>query len=167
MKLLLMLEELINLVKEHAGTAVISNPAIPDQHNETVVAEAGSSILNGLKNMVSGGQAQEVLNLFNHQGGDISTNPAAQNISGDFIKNIMSKCGLDQATASNVAGNLIPNVLQQLVQKTSTPGGSGGFDLQGMLGQLTGGQGVQGLIGSLEHEGAGGIMDKIKGMFSV
>ena len=161
-----MLEELINLVKEHAGTAVISNPAIPDQHNDTVVAEAGSSILDGLKNMVNGGQAQEVLNLFNHPGGDISANPAVQNISGSFIQNIMNKCGLDQATASNVAGNLIPNVLQHLVQQTNTPGANSSFNLQGMLGQLTGGQGLQGIIGSLEQGGAGGMMDKVKGMFT-
>ncbi len=78
----------------------------------------------------------------------------------------MSKCGLDQATASNVAGSLIPNVLQHLVQKTNTQGSGGSFDLQGMLGQLSGGQGLQGVIGNLEHEGAGGLMDKIKGMFT-
>ena len=29
-----MLEELINVVREHPDAAVISNPAISDQHNE-------------------------------------------------------------------------------------------------------------------------------------
>ncbi|MDR3716237.1 MAG: hypothetical protein P4L51_25825 [Puia sp.] len=81
MKLPLMLEELINLEKKHAGTAVFSNPAIPDQHNDTVIAKAGNSITDGLKNRVSRPRARQVLNLFSH-GADISANPAIQNISG-------------------------------------------------------------------------------------
>jgi hypothetical protein len=45
-----MLDELINLVKQQAGDAIVNNPAIPNDKNDLAVQEAGSSILGGLQN---------------------------------------------------------------------------------------------------------------------
>lgn len=159
-----MLEELINLVKEHAGEVINNNPAVPDQHNEAVAAEAGNSILGGLKNMISGGQAGDVLNLFSHPE-QVSSNPAVQNISGTFVQNIVSKFGIDPAAASGIASGLIPGVLQHLVQKTNDTTDSG-FSLENVLGHLTDGQGVQGLLGQLgQGGGVGGVVNSLKGLF--
>jgi hypothetical protein len=150
-----MLENLINLIKEQAGSAVINNPAVPNEQNNAVISEAGNSIVGTLKNMVSQGNIQEVMNLF-HNSGNVSSNPATQNITGNFIQSLMDKFGLDQNAANGVAGNLIPNVLQNLVHKTNDPNDSS-FDLQGIISHLTSGQ--------TTGEG-GGVLDKIKGLFS-
>jgi hypothetical protein len=148
-----MLENLINLIEQHAGTAVINNPAVPNEQNNAVISEAGNSIVGTLKNMVSQGNMQDVMNLF-HNPGNVSSNPATQNITGNFVQSLMDKFGLNQGAASGVASNLIPNVLQSLVHKTNDPNDSS-FNLQGIISQLTSGQGAAG----------GGILDKIKGMF--
>ncbi|HMC84326.1 MAG TPA: hypothetical protein VKI61_02330, partial [Chitinophagaceae bacterium] len=81
-----MLDNLLDLIKQHAGAAIIDNPAIANQHNDAAIAEAGSSIMDGLKKMIASGNTQDVVNLFNHQGGDIANTPAVQQISGGFIE---------------------------------------------------------------------------------
>jgi len=48
-----MLENLIDLVKQNAGSAIINNPAIPNEQNDAAINAAGSSIMDGLKNMIS------------------------------------------------------------------------------------------------------------------
>ncbi len=168
-----MLENLLDLIKQNAGNAIVDNPAIPNQHNDAAISEAGNSIVDGLKKMISSGNTQDVVNLFNHQGGDIANNPAAQQISGGFIQNLMDKFGLDKGAASGIAGNLIPQVLQKLVHKTNDPNDQS-FDIQGILGHLTNGQqggsgfDLQGLIGQFTgggNTGGAGIMDKVKGLF--
>jgi hypothetical protein len=173
-----MFEQLMDLIKQNAGEAVINNPAVPNEHNDAVVSEAGNSIIGGLKNMISQGNVQDVVNLFQHQGGNIAATPAGQQLSGGFIQNLMDKFGLSQGAASGVASNLIPQVLQKLVHKTNDPSDSsfniqdivshlggggaagGGFDLQGLIGKFTQGGNTGG------NAGGEGILDTIKGVFN-
>jgi hypothetical protein len=169
-----MLENLLDLIKQNAGNAIINNPAIPNEQNDAAVSEAGSSIVDGLKNMIAQGKTQDVVNLFNHQGGDIASTPAARQLSGGFIQNLMDKFGLDHGAASGVAANLIPQVLQKLVHKTNDPNDNS-FDIKGILSHLTGGQAsggfdLQNLIGQFTkggnaNAGGAGILDNIKGLF--
>ena len=159
-----MLENLIDLVKQHAGDAIINNPAIPDSQNNAAVTEAGNSIVNGLKEMISQGKAQDVLSLLQGHGGNIASNPAVQNISGGFVQSLINKFGLGQNQANGIASSLIPNVIQSLVHKTNDPNDSS-FNLEAIVSHLTGGQGnLQTLLGNLT-QGSGGIMDKVKGLF--
>jgi hypothetical protein len=65
-----------------------------------------------------------------------------------------------------VASNLIPTVLQNLVSKTNDTTDSS-FSLENIAGQLTGGQGLQGLLGSFGQGGGAGVMDKLKGAFLI
>ena len=161
-----MLENLLDLIKQHAGIAIINNPAIPNSQNDAAMSEAGNSIVNGLKDMISQGKIQDVLSLLQGQGGNATSNPAVQNISGGFVQTLMNKFGLGQTEANGVAGNLIPNVIQSLVHKTNDPNDSS-FNIEGILSHLAGGQqgGLQGLLGNLTQGGGAGIMDKIKGLF--
>lgn len=166
-----MFENLLDLIKQNAGSAIINNPAIPNEHNDAAIETAGTSIMDGLKKMISQGNSQDVVDLFNHQGGNIAATPAAQQLSGGFIQNLMDKFGIDHNAASGVAGNLIPQVLQNLVRKTNDPNDSS-FDIQSILGHLTGGQGgggldIQSLISKFTNSGGsgGGVMDTIKGLF--
>ena len=145
-----MLENLTDLVKQYAGDAIINNPAIPNEKNDDAVATASGSILEGLKNAVSGGDLGALTSMFNG-GSDAAANSAvSQNIQSGFVQNLMHKFGLDQGKAASIAGALIPIVMEKLVHKTNDPNDSS-FDLGGIIGSLTSG---------------GGIMDKLKGMFS-
>ena len=161
-----MLENLIQLIRQQAGDAVINNPAIPNEHNEDVIEEAGNSITGSLQNMLSQANLQAVLHLFPNRSGAVTSNPALQNISGNFIQNLMDKFGISQSAASGVASNLIPSVLQKLVHKTNDPADNS-FDLQGILSHLGAGQGIQGILGSLTESGsAAGIMEKVKSLLT-
>jgi hypothetical protein len=177
-----MLENLLDLIKQNAGSAIIDNPAIPNEHNDAAVAEAGNSIMDGLKNMLANGKAQDVISLFNHQGGDIANTPAVQQISGGFIQNLMAKFGLGEGAASGIAANLIPMVLQKLVHQTNDPNNSN-FNIQSIIASLAGGGGQQqqtagaagldvqdilsqftGSGGKANAGGGGGILDTLKGL---
>lgn len=153
-----MLENLINLVKEHAGSSIINNPAIPNQQNNEAISTASNSIVGGLQNLLGGGGIKDVLKLFGGQSGNINNDhPVVQNISGNVVQDLMKKFNLDQGAASNIAGGLVPNVLQNLVNKTNDPNDNS-FDIQGIFNSLsggkTGGMNIQGLLGKVT---AGGL----------
>jgi Bacterial protein of unknown function (DUF937) len=164
-----MLDSLLDLVKQNAGSAIINNPAIPNERNDEAVSEAGNSIVGGLQQMISGGNIQDVIGLFTHQGGNMADHPAAQQLTGGFVSTLMNKFGLDQSAATSAAASLIPTVLQKLVSKTNDPNDSS-FDIQSIVGQLSGGSAGGLDIGNLvsqftQGKEGGNIMDSLKGMF--
>lgn len=188
-----MLDNLINLVKGQADDAIVNNPAIPNERNEEVIAQTGNSIAGGLQNILQSGGLKDVLNLFGGQESPGAGNPVVQNVSGNVIQDLMSKFGLDQQAASNVAGKLVPSVLQQLVSKTNDPADNG-FSIQGIFDQLSGGRSqgfdIQGLLGKVTRGGGldrdgdgdtdlqdvmaifsgggqgGSVLDTVKGLFN-
>jgi hypothetical protein len=165
-----MLDNLLNLIREHAGNAIVNNPAIPNEQNEAAISAAGSSIMDGFKNLIAQGKTEDLVNLFKQQGGgNLAGQPAVQEITGGFVQNLMNKFGLDHTAASQTANSLIPEVLQKLVHKTNDPGDSS-FDIKGILSQVSSGQGggldLQGLISKFSSGSGGGILDSIKGLFS-
>jgi hypothetical protein len=161
-----MLENLQNLIREHAGEAIINNPAIPNERNEEAVADASSSIISGLKTAVANGNTNEVHSLFNNGPAAASTSPVTKNIQAGFAQNLMQKFGLDSGKAGAIAASLIPMVLQKFVQKTNDPNDKS-FDLSNVLGSLTGGGGLGSIMNGLggSDKDGGGIMGKIGGMF--
>ena len=168
-----MFENLLDLVKQNAGDAIINNPAIPNEHNDEAVSMASNSIVDGLKGALAGGGINDVLHMFSHSD-NAAASPVSQNIQGNFIQSLMSRFGIDQSQAGNIASSLIPMVLQKFVHKTNDPndssfdiqsivsnltGGTSGFDVQGLLNQFTGGG------GNATSGGGGGLMDTVKGFF--
>ena len=113
-----MLDNLLQLVKQYAGPAIITNPAIPNERNDEAIETASSSIFDGLKNAASNGNITDIISLFNG-GANVANSGVAQNIQSGFIGNLMQKFGIDANAASGIASNLIPTVLQQLVRKTN------------------------------------------------
>ena len=161
-----MLENLQNLVREYAGDAIFNNPAIPNDKNEEVVADASGSIVNGLKSAVAGGNIDEIHNLFKNGSEAAASSQVAQNIQGGFAQNLMQKFGLDPQKAGGIAASLIPMVLQKFVHKTNDPNDKS-FDLSGILSSLTGGAGLGSMLNNLggNEQNGGGLMGKISGMF--
>lgn len=168
-----MLDNLLNLVKSHAGNAIINNPAIPNEHNDAAVEVASSSIFDTLKNAATGGNIGDVMSMFSGGAGNAASSPLAGIMQNSMVQNLMQKFGIDQGAASNVASGLLPNVLQNLVHKTNDPNDSS-FDLQGILSKVTGGAGgldIGSLVsnftggGNQQQNSGGGIMDSLKGLF--
>ena len=186
-----MLEQLTDLIKNHAGNSIINNDDIPNEKNNEAIGLASNSVVSGIQQAISSGNLKGVLSLFSGKD-DVSQNPVSQNIESGFIDKLKSQFGLDQTQASGAASGLIPDVLKNLVQKTNDPGNSQ-FDLQNILNQVTGGKAsgfnMQSLLdkyksGAFDKDGdgdtdlqdvmsllkgsgteGGGIMDSIKGFF--
>lgn len=155
-----MFDQLMNLVKQYSGDAVINNPDVPNEQNEAVISTASSSIMDTLKGMLSGGGAASVLNLFNqNKQEDISNHPVTQNVSSNLISTLMNKFGLDNNKAGGIAGALIPMVMNQLVHKTNDSNDSS-FDLQGIFNSLSGNKTGGMDIGSLVSKFGGSGLDK-------
>jgi hypothetical protein len=187
-----MLDQLMNLVKQHAGDAIINNPAIPNERNDEAIQETSSSIAGGLQNMLKGGNISDLMSMFSGKH-DAGNSPVTNIVTGGVIENLMNKFNLDKGAASNIAGNLVPDVMKKLVNKTNDPNDSS-FDIQGIFNNLSGGStsgfNIQGMLNKFKGAGidkdgdgdvdlqdltklvsgggtnSGGIVDKIKGMFN-
>lgn len=143
-----MLENLFNLVKENAGSAIINNPAIPNEKNDAAISEATTGIMDHLKSAMSGGGLSSITEMFS--GGDVKNNPMITSMSSGVAQKLMSKFGISSEQASGVVSNLVPNVMSSLVKKTNDPNDKS-FDLQGIIGSLSGGEGLSGVLGGLKN----------------
>lgn len=180
-----MLDQLINLVKKHAGEAIVNNPAIPNEKNEEAVQDTTGSIMNNLQNLFASGNLRDLLKMFGGQGDGANT--VKQQVSGGVVQDLVNKLGMESSEATRVADKIVPNVLDEMVQKTNDPNDRS-FDIQDIFNNLSGGRtagfNMQGLLdklkgGKLDLDGdgdtdlqdlmslvkGGNIIDRVKGLF--
>jgi hypothetical protein len=165
-----MLEQLFNLVKDESQNEIINNPAIPNEMNNHAVGLATESVFSGLQNALANGGLQDVLSIFNGNSNNSNSNPIVGGIANSLVKSLMNKFGIDSPMAQNIADSLIPTILGKLVSRTNDPSDNG-FDINGIIGALTGGssQGgspvqLQGLQGAPQGENGidfGGILKSL------
>lgn len=134
-----MLDNLIQLVKENAGDAIVKNPAIPNEHNDTAIATASESIMNTLKSQVGGGSMDGLMNLFKGGAADTS-NPIMSAVQNNVAGDLAKKLGIDSAAAGGIASSLIPTVMSKFVSKTNDPNDKS-FDLGDIVKNLGGNAG--------------------------
>jgi uncharacterized protein YidB (DUF937 family) len=144
-----MFEQLLQLVKENAGEAIVKNPVIPDERNEEAIETSAGSIMNSLKSQAGGG-LDSILDIFKGSG-QVSSSPVIQNLTSGVAGDLMKKFGIDQAAAGNIVQQIVPVVMDKLKSKTNDPNDSS-IDLEGIIGSLTG-------------KGGGDVLDKIRGIF--
>lgn len=145
-----MFEQLTDLVKQFGGDAVVNNAAVPNEHNEAVMNEASSSILDGLKGMVANGNISDLAGLFQGNNASDASNPVVKQLTDKLSGSLGEKFGLDSDAASGVAGSLIPKVLGSLINKAKDPNDSS-FQISDVIGAISGG----------DSQASGGIMDAI------
>ena len=133
-----MFDQLLNLVKEHAGDAIIKNPAIPNEKNDEAISFATDGIMNGLKSQLAGGNVTDMLQMLGGKS-SVANNGITNAISEQVAGGLMQKFGLNNSAASGIVASLIPMVLSKLVNKTNDPNDSS-FDLNGVFSHLSGGK---------------------------
>jgi hypothetical protein len=163
LKISIMLDQIMDLVKQHAGDAIINNNAIPNEHNDTAIATTGNSIMESLQQAIgSGGSFAGIQDLL--MGGGLQQNVATS---------LQNQLGIDSGAASGVAGSIVPNVLSGLMEKVS----SSGIDINSILGNLSGGGNLSDMLGNITSQldankdgktdlgDLGGLADGLKGLF--
>lgn len=169
-----MLQDLLNLVKEHATESVVNNPAIPNSQNNAVISDATHSIADGLQKELSGGGLQNILSMFGGGGNSNSlmSNPIVGSIISNFTNKLTGNYGVQSSQASGIAASLIPGVISSLISKTQDPNNSN-FTMDGLLHSLTGGASTQtaqqqgggfsfqNLIGQIAGGNGGGLQNII------
>jgi hypothetical protein len=179
-----MIENLLNLVKEHAQEAILKNDAVPNQFNDAAINEASSLIQSNLTSSLSQGNLQDVLSIFGNSN-NLGSNPLVGNIVGQLAGNLGSKFGVQPQQAQSIANSLIPMVMGQLANKTNNPNDSSfnindlmqtfsggktqGVDFGNVLSQMQEGKGVDfaGLAGQFlgSNQQAGGLGGLLGGIF--
>jgi hypothetical protein len=138
-----MLEQLFNLIQSESHQEIANNPAIPNEHNNQAVGLATESIFNGLQGALANGGLKDVLGMFSGSSAPTSGNPIVSGIVNSMVGSMMHKFGIDSPMATSIATSLIPKVLGSVIGKTNDPSNKG-FDMNGIIGALTGGNSQQG-----------------------
>ena len=142
-----MFDQLSELVKQFGNDAVVNNPAVPNEQNDAVMNEAGSSILSGLKDMVANGNINDLSGLLSGNSAVNSSNPVVKQLTEKVTGSLGEKFGLSSDAAGSVAGGLIPQILGGLINKAKDPN-QPGFNMTDLVSAISGGQG-------------GGLMDAV------
>jgi hypothetical protein len=161
-----MIDQLMKLVQQNAGEAIVKNNAIPNQFNGAAIESVAQQILGGLQSNASQGNVQQVASLFNGSNvGALASNPMVSQIISRVAGEFAGKFGVSPQAAQSIAAGLIPQVMNQFVNKTNDPNDKD-FDLQDMLRGFTGNSGLN--VGDLLGQGSGGgglgnVLGKILG----
>lgn len=145
-----MLDNLIQLVKEHAGDAIINNPVIPNERNDEAIQTTSDGILDGLRQQAGSGGLDQITSLF--AGGNVTSNSAFNGIAENVSQQLMGKFGLDKGAAGNIVSSLLPVVMDKFVSKTNDPNDAS-FDLGDIMKN----------IGASDGGGIGGMLNNLFG----
>jgi|GEM_PF-3703324 len=127
-----MYENLLKLVQEHAGYAILKNPAIPDSDRESAMKEIATGIAASLKQILAGGNLAAFFLSKN-----ISAGPEVNQVMQHVAGRLMQKIGLSSAQANAASSAVVPKVLASLVGRTNDPTDNS-FTMEGILNSLTG-----------------------------
>jgi uncharacterized protein YidB (DUF937 family) len=146
-----MFDNLLNLVKEHAGDAIVNNPAIPNEKNDEAIQSTTSTIVDTLKAKLASGNLNSIMDMFKGGGSAVNASSIGSEVHANVVTDLMKKFGIDNAQASGIASKIIPTVMEKFVNKTNDPNDKS-FDVSSILSSLGG--------------NAGGIGGMLKGLFN-
>src|SRR5262245_48700738 len=109
-----MIDQLIKLVQQNAGDAIVKNNALPNQFNNAAIEEVAQQIFNGMQSQVSSGNMQQVTSMFTGGNmGSLVNNPMVAQMISNIAGSFASKFGISQQAAQTIAMGLIPQVMNQ------------------------------------------------------
>lgn len=147
-----MFEQLTQLVQQYGNDAVVKNDAIPNEHNQAVMEEAGGSILSGLKDIASSGNFGDLAGMLTGKTPIDMNNPVVASLSEKVTVNLGSKFGLSTEAAGGVAKGLTSQVLSGLVNKANNTNDSS-FQISDLVNAISGGSGNSGLLDAVSKYG--------------
>ena len=167
-----MLENLNQLVKENVQDAIVNNSEVPNEQNEAAISAASGSIVDAIKQQLSSGNINNLLEAF--KGGNAEGSAVAQQAASGFTDKLAAM-GINLESAKNIAASVIPSIVGKFVNKTNDPNDSS-FNIQDVIAKVSGPDGKFDLSDvtrmfteKTDVNGDGkddGMMDKLKGLFN-
>lgn len=154
-----MLEQLTQLVQQYGNEAVVNNNAIPNEQNQAVMKETAGCILTGLKDMVTGGNFEDIAGILSGKSSIDMNNPLIKELAGKVTGNLGEKFGLSSEAARGVADGLTSQVLIGLINKAKDPNDSS-FEISDLVNAISGGSGNSGLMDAVTKYGGQFGLDK-------
>lgn len=153
-----MIDQLFNLIKEHAGNAIVNNPEVPNEMNEQAMEVAHNSLVDGLRGFSSEdlAQLQQSVNQDN-----IDPNSTQMGfLSNNMVEGLTQKLGLNSGIAKTIVVALLPILLKKIFSgsKSEANTQNAGFNMNDILGSILGGGAAQ------TSAGGGGLMDKLSNL---
>jgi uncharacterized protein YidB (DUF937 family) len=129
-----MIDQIIKTIQDTAKEAVQSHSGISAEQSEGVANVAAGSIVDSIKGLISNGQIGDIMQMVNNP----ANSQASQLLQNDFVKNIVSKLGIDTGIAGSLASSIIPMILSKLSLDKLMSGGAqgGGFDMNAISSML-------------------------------
>ena len=123
------------IIQKATRQEVSNNTNINDSLESDVVQATGSSLMDGLKSAVSGGNLGDLTSMFGHTDKNtLTSNPIVQNIISSLSAKL-GNAGLDGGTAGGFASSIIPQIISMISNKVQ----SGDFNVSEIIGSFTGG----------------------------
>ncbi len=135
-----MLDQLLDIIKNHSQDAVVNNPAVPNQDNEAVQSTLLTSIVQGFQGEAAKGNISGIMQLLSGKQ-DVNQSPVVSGISQNAIGSLMDKFGISGATAQSIVGAVLPIVLKTVISKMNNSGDSS-MNANSVLGSLLAGSGA-------------------------
>ncbi|MES2798069.1 MAG: DUF937 domain-containing protein [Bacteroidota bacterium] len=153
-----MLEQLMGLIKENSQEAIVNNPVIPNEHNDSAMQTILSSVVGGLASQGESGNSSGIWGLLSGKNANLASNPIVSGIATQAVGSLMEKFGINKSAAGGIVSAVLPSVIGQLVSKTNDPNDSS-FDLNSIMGAVMGNNNQQQNTG-------GGLMDVLGGVLN-
>jgi len=151
-----MIDKLQQLIQQVTTQEVGNNSNIDNNLASNVANETGSSLIDGLKSAVSGGNIGDLTNMLGSSDKNaLTANPVVKSIISSLTSKLGKNVGLDSGLAGSFASSIIPQIISMVSSKVQ----SGDFNISDIVSALTGG----GAASALDQNGDGkvGIDDAI------
>ncbi len=132
-----MLQNFIDLARNNAS--LLQSPLIPADRSEEAVTLAGSSIFDGIKSVLAGGDVTTVMHFLKGGETNLISNPVVKEVTTHFINRFSAAFGMNTQQASGLASSFLPGVMNQLITKVNDPADKS-FDMQEMFDNITDGK---------------------------
>lgn len=177
-----MLEQLMGLIQDHSQDAIVNNPAIPNEHNDSAMQTILGAITGGMQQQAQGGGAglAGLAGLLGGQAGTsgsgLMSNPIVAGIAQQAIGGLMQKFGIGNSAAAGIVSQVLPGVLGSMISKTNDPQDSS-FNMSDIMGVMADGKVDMGDIMNIAGKfmggggqqqqagGLGGLLGGLGGLF--
>lgn len=158
-----MIEKLQQLIQQVTSQEVGSHSDIDDKLAGDVAKETGSSLIDGLKSAVSGGNLGEVTNMLSSTDTNaLTNNPVVKNIVSSLTSKLGTNTGLNSNTAGSFASTIIPKIISSVSGKVQ----SGDFNISELISSFGGGgDGKAGIGDAISAATKGKLGDTLGGLF--